>query len=163
MDFVFLSIAVLFAFIGWNSTFRWISIALVADFCAHIGFDYYMMSKDFIDIVGYEQMYYIFMPLKGTIAMVFFMVFLNIGIYLNKCTSSSVTALNLAALSGFSGLFHFFIAYLLYKGIHVSGYEFIMTVYCIIQLTVLLGGMTYGYVYRNSAHHPGDHYYLDHH
>lgn len=163
IDYLFLFISVLLAFIGWHTPFRWVSIALVADFCAYMGFDAYMLSEKFINLVGYDQMYYLFMPLKGTIAMIFFMIYININLYLNKSGASPVIALNLAALSALSGLFHFFVAYLQYKGIYISGYEFIMTIYCILQLTVLLGGITYEYVHRNSPHNPGDNHHLHHH
>lgn len=164
-DYIFLTIALVFFILSWvggvnpvRSEYRWISAALLADFCAHIGFDTYMLSGSIQNLVGSDYVYLIYMPLKGTISLIFFLVFLNVCIHLSKTMHSFYTAMLLSGLSAFSAVFHYFVAKFNFAGDYFEPYTDIMTVYCVLQLAVMLGGLLYGCIHRpgissDSWHH----------
>lgn len=163
MDGIFLVISFIFLLFSWRTSFFWISLALFADFCAFIGFDSYMLSDQVVNLLGEENLYLIFVPLKGVLLMIFFLLYLNISIHLKKCTPSSAVAMHLAALAALAGISHFFAAYLQMTGSYITIMSYLMTVYCIVQLTVMAGGLIYGYVYRIDAHYPRWFNHLGHH
>lgn len=149
MDYIFLIVAVFLAFRAWNTPFWWVAFALVGDFCAHIGFDAYMLSPEFISMSGYDVMYAMFMPLKATVSMAFFIIFLATATANN---SSQSVSLILAALSVISGMFHIALGVIEYNGLYFNHYGLVMSIYCILQLSILGGGMAYGHVHRIGAY-----------
>lgn len=128
----FVILSVLIAFMAWkhNPSYKWVAMALVADFCIFVGIDTLWLDTAILDISQTEvQMmkYYIYLS--------FFFIYLICG------------SVYLSILSVFAVVYH-----LTNPNIGEQPYLIVMTFYCILQLSGAYIGVFYEPIRKRFSH-----------